>query len=1042
MAVLTINHYVNQVNTFINQVANTKNAYYVFTGRPYAWPNDSTPPAANGSLNQIQQSVYDDMLFGKLLTSSDLSPLIPRYNWTSNTVYAVYDQNDPDLYSKQFYVVTDQYQVYKCIYNNFGDASTVKPTLTSSYGTFSTGDGYIWKYMYTIDAAANTKFTSSAYIPVATDTNVQGNAVPGSIDAIAITNGGSNYQVYESGFIYKLIDPYTIQLSSTSSSIDNYYANSSIYLKAGWGAGQIRQIQSSNGSSKQIRVNTNAPFNSYTRLDFTTAPTGTVSLGYTAQQTYDYVQYGLAANNGYFNPGITVIQSDTGAVGTVWTANSSTLVVARTTNTTFSLTYPIRDASQDGTSKPGTVNITASNNWIVSNTGTQFTDAANGYSIGDYIRVGSISNNNIRRVTSVNTTVIVVDTNMANTLTGLNHYKLPVAAEISSVTVTGANGTVSNTNLTSKRLTISSPSIPGIYFTVGEKVDLVNSSNTNQGANATVAFSNSSTVYLSAVAGSWVNGYYILGESSNQRNYINSIDSNPNITISNPSGTFLLGQSVNFYLNGSNTGAATLSGVTTLPNDQTEYQIGPTVNISGDGVNAIAIGVVNTTIGSSNAVIGATVINPGTGYTFANVSIYANGQYGSGATASAVISPINGHGYDAVTELGGIYLGIDKTFDTGVNESFFFPTYGTYRRAGIIQNPQFADIRATLTNFDRVSLSINNKVTSTGNSITNWVANEVVVQPSTNAAGVVVGGNSTFLQLKNVLGTFTASNAQIKSYYSNTTANVATTSVNYFQVTNNSNVEFVTQMSSGATGEITALISNTQVMISNVVGQFVTGDTLVDSTVNAYAIVGAISTANGSRDVTNTFGLKFNQTLRLTLTSNTGAFSNGEYAQQTTTGANGRIFTTTNELDLTFTANTGAFNAGQVLTDVTTNANGIITYANSTYIKLTSVSQGLNFVPGHTINNGLSSNATVSATYPVLMLHDVNGANKFQAGAYNVYYNIVGQTSGAVGQCNSYSLITYPELVRESGKVIYIENFAPVTRTQSNKEEIKIVLQF
>lgn len=1038
MAVLTINHYVNQVNTFIDQVSNTKNAYYVFVGRPYSWTNDSSPPVANGSLNQIQQTVYDDMMFGKLLTSTDLSPLIPRYNWTSNTVYTAYNQDDSDLYSKQFYVMTDQYQIYKCIYNNFGVASTVKPTLTSSTGTFSTGDGYVWKYMYTIDATSNTKFTSSTYVPVVTDASVQGNTIPGSIDAIVITNGGNNYQVYESGFIYKLVDSYTIQLPTTSSSIDNYYANSSIYLKAGWGSGQIRQIQSSNGASKQIRVSTSTPFNSYARLDFSSAPTGTVSLGYTASQAYDYVQYWLTANNGYFNPGITVIQSETGAVGTVWTANSSTLVVKRTTNTTFSLTYPIRDASQDGASKPGTVNIAASNNWIVSNTGTQFTDTANGYSIGDYIRVGSVSNNNIRRVTSVNTTVVVVDVNMANTLTGLNHYKLPVAAEISSVTVTGANGIVANTNLTSKKLTISSPSIPGIYFTVGEKVDLVNSSNTNQGANATVAFSNSSTVYLSAVAGSWATGLYILGESSSQRNYIDSIDTTPNIIINNPSGTFLLGQPINFYLNGSNTGIATLSGATTLPNDQTEYQIGPTVNISGDGVNAIAIGVVNTTIGSSNAIIGATIINPGTGYTYANVSIYANGQYGSGATAAAVVSPINGHGYDAVTELGGIYLGINKTLDIGVNENFLFPTYGSYRRAGIIQNPQFADVRVTLSNFDRISLGINNKVTSTGNSITNWVANEVVVQPSTNAAGVVVGGNSTFLQLKNVLGTFDVSNAQIKSYYSNTTANVASAAVNYFQVTNDSTAEFVSESTSGATGEVTLVISNTELMMSNVVGRFVTGDTLVDSSVNAYAIVGAMSTANGSRDVTSTFGLNFNQILRLTLTSNTGAFSNTEYVQQATSSANGRIFTTTNELDLTFTANTGAFTSGQVLTDATSNANGIITFANSTYIKLTSVSQGLSFVPGHIINNGLSSNATLSTTYPVLMLHDVNGSNRFQAGAYN----IVGQTSGAVGQCNSYSLIAYPELVRESGKVIYVENFSPVTRTKTNKEEIKLVIQF
>jgi len=1019
-------------------MSSTNNAFYVFTGRPYAWDNDASPPAANGSLNQIQQSIYDDMLFGKIITSSDVSPLIPRYNWTSNTVYSPYDQNDADLYSKQFYVVTDQYQVFKCIYNNNNTASTVKPTLNSTTGTFNTGDGYIWKYMYSIDSSANTKFTSANYVPVAANTYVQGNTTPGSIDAIVITNGGNNYQVYESGFLYKLVDQYTIQLPSTTSSVDNYYANSSIYLKAGWGAGQIRQIVSSNGASKQIRVDTSTPFNTYTRLDFANTPVGTLTSGYTAIQNYDYVQYYYTANNGYFSPGATIIQAETGASGTVLTANSSTLAVARTSANTFGVTYPFRDASQDGTNKPGTVNITSGNNYVVANTGTQFTDTANGYATGDYIRVGSVSNNNIRRVTSVNSTVVVVDTNFSNNIIGANTYKLPIAAEVSSMTVYSANGTIANTNLNSKILTISSPVLSGVYFTVGEKVNLVNAANTDQGANGIVAFSNSSTVYLSSVAGSWVNGLYVRGESSLQRNYIDAITSTPNIVITNPQGTFILGQPIYFSFNGSNTGSAMLGGVVTLPNDQTEYQIGPTVKITGDGVNAIAIGIVNNSVGSANAVVGAIIINPGTGYTFANVSIYANGQYGSGAAASPVISPVYGHGYDTVTELGGRYVGINKTFDTGSNEGFFFPTYGTYRRVGIIQNPQFQDVRVTLSNFDRINLSINNKLTSTGNSITNWVAGEVVVQSSTNAAGLVVSGNTTFLQLKNVLGTFASGNASIKGYYSNTTANVSSTNTIYFQVTNNSNTEIVSELTSGATGEVTYVISNTQVIMSNVVGQFVTGDTLYDSTINAYATVGTISTANGSRDVTSSFGNKFNQTLRISLTSNTGAFSNNEYVQQDVSGANGKIVSTSNELDIAFTPISGTFSAGQSIKDQTTNANGIITFANTSYIKLTSVSQNLTFAAGHVINNGISSNATITAVYPVLLLNNINGTNRFQA----TQNNIVGQTSGAKGLCNSYSLITYPELIRESGKVIYTENITPVTRTATNKEQVNLVIKF
>ena len=1038
MATLTINHYINQVNNFINNLTNTRNSFYVFAGRSHPWDNDTSPPSSNGSISQIEQTVYEDLLYGKRITSSDVSALIPRYNWTSNTVYASYDQTDADLYSKQFYVMNDLYQVYKCVFNNNGAASTVKPSLSSAIGTFNTSDGYIWKYMYSIDTTANTKFTSADYIPVSTNAAVQGNTTPGSIDAIVITDGGSNYQVFETGYIYKLIDKYTIQLPSTSSSEDNYYVNSSIYLKSGWGAGQVREIVSSNGASKQIRVSASNPFDTHSRLDFANTPSGTILSGYTAIQNYDYVQYYYTANNGYFNSGTTLVQSDTGTTGTILTSNSSTLTVARTSTNTFSLSYPVRDASQDGVSKPGTVNIISGNNYVIANSSTQFTDAANGYSSGDYIRVGPNANTNIRRVTSVNSTVVVVDTAFAANLSGASTYKMPVAAMPSSITIYSANGIVSNTNLTSNRLSITNSSISGAYFIVGEKVNLVDSANTNQGANATVAFANSSTVYLSSVAGTWSDSLYIRGDSSLQRSYISSVDTNPNIVISNPQGSFLLGQPVYFTFNGANTASALLGSVTTLPNDQTEYQIGPTVSISGDGVNAIAVGIVNNSVGSGNNIIAASLINSGINYTYANVTIYANNQYGSNATAKSVIAPINGHGFDVEKELGARYVGITKTFDTGVNEGYFFPTYSSYRRVGIIQNPQFSDVRIELGSFDRVNLEINNKVTSTGNLITNWVVGEVVVQPSTNAAGLVASGNSSTLQLKNVLGTFSAGNASIKGYYSNTTANVASSNVIYFQVTNDSTAEIVSETTSGATGEITFLISNTNVVMSNVVGQFVTGDVLYDSTVNAYAVVGAISTANGSRDVTNSFGDKFNQTLRLTLSSNTNSYQTNETVIQEVTNASGRVVSTTNELDISYTAISGTFSVGQTLTDQTSHANGIISFANTTYLKLTGVSQELNFSAGHVINNGLGANGSITGLYSVLLLNNVNEEHRFQE---STSYGIVGQVSGARGICNSYSLITYPELVRNSGKVIYTENITPVTRTASSKEDIKLVIK-
>lgn len=1306
MAILTINHYINQANSFITDIRNNRNGYYMFAARPQPWANssggndDTAVISANNSVSQNEQTVYDDILYGKLLTDSDVTHLVPRYDWVANTVYDVYDQTDANLYTKQFYVVTDKYEVYKCIDNNNGVVSYVKPTLTSASGTFKTGDGYVWKYMYSIDATSNSKFTTANYIPVSTNAAVQGNATPGSIDVIKITDGGNSYFVYETGYIGGMVNKYTIQLPSTSSNTDDYYTNSSIYLKSGFGAGQIREISSSNGTSKQISVST--PFDIYTRLDLANV-SGTVATGYYVEQPYDDINYLYA--HGYFNIDGTVTQSDTGASGKVVASNTSVIQVSRyDTNTAFSLGYPIVDTSQSGSLKAGTISVgntgacnlafvtyagtgyaanatvtvtangsgsgavvnaqsnatgkitavkvqtpgtqyfvaptltisaptaqtfnantavtggtgsgsnniialaTASyfvandlitytvaagntavggltsgttyyvdfanatvvalkatatgsrialtkgptqtghtlqgktataimycDNQLVYGTGTRLNDAAfninantagvsntadtllissansfisvgdrvyygvptgntaipnltgntyyyvtfsnssaialsstagganvniaetrtaaspqvhtitgnnAGYANGDYIRVGANTVSNIRRVANnVNTTVLAVTAPFSTTFSASAnvHYNMPVAAEPVSIVVNGANGYISNTNLTSLQIAITNSALSGVYFSVGEKVNMTDDSLVNQGANGIVAYANTTTAILSSVSGSWVANsggtqFYVSGESSLQLSQIESVESNPNITINDPTGTFKLGYPIFFKTTagGSASGNATLVAKITLPNDQTEYEIGPTVSITGDGSNASAIAVVNTAANSNYDVVGIDIVNPGIGYTQANVTIYANTNYGTGATARAIISPVFGHGYDAVTELGGRYVGVDAKFDTISNESYEILGYGKYRKVGILQNPQFKDLKVTLTDFDRVNFTLN---TSSYSTTLGWTPGEMVLQSTTNAAGVVVYGNSSFLQLKSVKGTFNVSNT-IYGYYSDSSANVNVANTIYFPVGNSA--EIITQSNSGSIGIITSVVNNTVYFMSNVVGQFADGDVMYDSVVNAYATVDTIYTANGTKDVSSSFGNRFNQTARITLTANTGEFYDNEYVQQEVSLASGRIISSTNEKDLVVTSMSGSFTVGQTVTDTTTNANGICIFANTTYLKLTAVSQSLSFGTSHTINNGLGSTATISAVYPVLVLNDVSDVSNFQAGSNA----IIGQTTGASGTCNSYLLIKNPDLVRDSGKLIYSESFTPVTRSATSIEEVKLVIKF
>ena len=173
-------------------------------GRAFSWANDAAPPQANSSVISSTE-VWNNMIGAKLITGFDISHVIPRNDWTANTSYDAYDHCTCSINlfnpNTKFYIVTPEWNVYKCISNNSGSISTVKPTSISTTSTVTEVDGYVWKYMYTISPSDRLKFTTTGYIPVKTlsvDDNslqwhVQQNAVDGAINAIKISDGGQNY---------------------------------------------------------------------------------------------------------------------------------------------------------------------------------------------------------------------------------------------------------------------------------------------------------------------------------------------------------------------------------------------------------------------------------------------------------------------------------------------------------------------------------------------------------------------------------------------------------------------------------------------------------------------------------------------------------------------------------------------------------------------------------------------------------------------------------------------------------------------------------
>ena len=194
---------VENARSFYRDIFNENDFFYMFASRARPWDDETTPENPRDS--QYYQSEYrHDMLFVKRIQASDAVLLAPRYDWTSGTVYDQYDDEYADnhpaysgatnLADAKFFVVTDEFNVYKCIENNSNAQSTVKPTSTGT-DSFKLDDGYTWKFMFQIGSADRTKFLNVNYIPVRKVSGAGNPAfdVNGELDSITVTAGGSGY---------------------------------------------------------------------------------------------------------------------------------------------------------------------------------------------------------------------------------------------------------------------------------------------------------------------------------------------------------------------------------------------------------------------------------------------------------------------------------------------------------------------------------------------------------------------------------------------------------------------------------------------------------------------------------------------------------------------------------------------------------------------------------------------------------------------------------------------------------------------------------
>lgn len=170
-AIVTSGFRTTNSDNFIEDIASPDTSVYVFVGKSDVW-NDTLGDTVDNLADIPEDTITDqsiahsNMMSAKIVSSSDVIHMIPRHDWTSGDTYVAWDSTDDDIFNKNFYIVTDELKVYKCLVA--GPSSSTQKPVHTGIPPVQEGDGYVWKYMYTLSAADAAKFLTNSYMPVKT----------------------------------------------------------------------------------------------------------------------------------------------------------------------------------------------------------------------------------------------------------------------------------------------------------------------------------------------------------------------------------------------------------------------------------------------------------------------------------------------------------------------------------------------------------------------------------------------------------------------------------------------------------------------------------------------------------------------------------------------------------------------------------------------------------------------------------------------------------------------------------------------------------
>lgn len=639
-----------------------------------------------------------------------------------------------------FYVMTDEYNVYKCLDNNNNSPSTSKPIGTQIL-PIELSDGYVWKYMYNVPIALRTKFLTEDQMPVITALTQQFYSA-GGIETVIIENVGTDYTaatLIVSGDGYLESDPVYLYNTNITTGGTGYVDGDTIDIappfdtQAEWSPSvlvyQGVRLMHEGDIYEVVQAGTTS----------TVGPSHTHGIAQNGSCALKYLGSTAKAYPTIESGEITAIN----LIGGVREINMLSFGSGYNSNPTITFSKPTQTIDSVDT---GTDIITIGNHWY--ETGTEVVyDNGGGTSIGNLVTdttyyIIRASSTTVQLALTEQDAIDGIQINLSSSGTGSSHIlyrNIDLAVGYSELSPTGVVKRIRITEAGDGYTEAPTVIIGNIWsastvvaleeqYNAGGRLYTVTQAGTT-GSSAPTG-NTLGTEYTDGTAKMTYVGTAATGTSVLR--YGAGYDTNPRITAVTTTGSNFAasftsikseaklvpiidnGQIISVQVDDAGVGYSSASiivqgdgegciitpdisigNINTLQANNEllttngsinniqvisrgyNYGAAP-VTIQGDGTGATAEATI-----TGSAITKITVTNQGSGYTYANVIIGGNGK---AATARAIISPYGGHGKDSYQELFARTLMFYSNVSKDKNQGF--DVNNDYRQLGIIKNPR------------------------------------------------------------------------------------------------------------------------------------------------------------------------------------------------------------------------------------------------------------------------------------------------------------------------------------------------------------------